>query len=110
AALLYRPKKFHPLPPVRPIFRRPANFTISISREGVRLDRKHRLIPHLHYHRLPAIEARSVHTYRLSGKKPENRQRLKPSLSKPFLLSIYGDAILSRQIVKGRKGSDIVGT
>src|SRR5437660_7485551 len=45
--------------------------------------------------RLPAIEARSVHTYRLSGKKPANRQRLKPSLSKPFLLSIYGDAILS---------------
>lgn len=108
--MLFRPEEIHTRSPVRPIFRGPANFTISISREGVRLDRKHRLIPHLHYHRLPAIEARSVHTYRLSRKKPANRQRLKPSLSEPFLLSIYGDAILSRQIVKGRKGSDIVGT
>jgi hypothetical protein len=108
--MLFRPEEIHTRSPVRPIFRGPANFTISISRECVRLDRKHRLIPHLHYNRFPAIQARSVHTYRLSGKKPANRQRFKPSLSEPFLLSIYGDAILSGQTVKGRKGSNIVGT
>ena len=74
AGMLFRPEEIHTRSPVRPIFRGPTNFTISISREGVRLDRKQRLIPHLHYHRLPAIEARGVYTYGLSGKKPANRQ------------------------------------
>ena len=66
--MLFRPEEVHTRSPVGPTLRRPAKSAIGVAHQSVWLNRKHFLISHLYDDRLPAIEARSVHTHHLSGK------------------------------------------
>ncbi|OGP77641.1 MAG: hypothetical protein A2V86_06475 [Deltaproteobacteria bacterium RBG_16_49_23] len=45
---------------------------------------------------------------RLPGKKPADRQRFKSSLAEPFLLTLNGNTVLRREVVKGSERSDKV--
>jgi hypothetical protein len=50
---------------------------------------------------LAAIETGKIHRHRLTGEKPADRQRFKGSLAEPFLLTVDGDPVLGRKVVKG---------
>ena len=66
--MLFRPEEIHARSPVGPTFRRPANLAVGIAHYRLGLNRNDRLIAHLYHDRLRAVEARSVHAHRLSGK------------------------------------------
>jgi hypothetical protein len=55
---------------------------------------------------LSAIQARGIDANRFAGKKPADRQRFKTSLAEPFLLTIDGNSVLGREIIKRSKGSN----
>jgi hypothetical protein len=50
-----------------------------------------------------AIQAGGIDPDCFSRKEPADRQRLKPSLAKPLLLSIDGNSVLGREIVERGK-------
>jgi len=56
--------------------------------------------------RLTAIQAGGIDLNRFPRKKPADRQRLKRSLAKPFLLTVDSDSELRGEIVKRCEGSD----
>jgi hypothetical protein len=57
-----------------------------------------------------AIQARGIDANRFAGEKPADRQRFKPSLAEPFLLTIDGNAVLGREIIKRSKGDNEIRT
>jgi hypothetical protein len=67
--------------------------------------------PILHFHtdRFSAVQAWSIDLDRFSWKKPADRQRLERSLGEPFLLTVDGNPVLIRKIVKWRHGYDEIG-
>jgi hypothetical protein len=60
-------------------------------------------VPNLNLYRLSTIQTRRINLNCLPGKKPADRQRLKSSLAKPFLLTIDGNAVLIGKVVKRSK-------
>jgi len=63
-------------------------------------------IPNLHLYGLSAIEARGIDSNRFAGKKPADRQRFKGSLAEPFLLTVDGDPVLGRKVIKRSEGGN----
>jgi hypothetical protein len=68
----------------------------------------HRPILNFHVHRHTAIQAGSVDLNQFPRKEPANCQRLKTSLTKPFLLALYCDPVLGGQVAEGGKAANIV--
>jgi hypothetical protein len=62
----------------------------------------------LHGYWETAVEAGSIDLHRFTWKEPADRQRFKPSLAEPFLLTLDGDPVLSGQVVEGSEGGDVV--
>ncbi len=60
-------------------------------------------VTHNYRHRLTAIQAWRIDPNLFIGEYPADRQGFKPSLGKPLLLSLNGNAVLRGQIVKGGK-------
>lgn len=56
--------------------------------------------------RFTAIQTGRVYLNRLARKEPADRQRFERSLAEPFLLSLNGDPVLVREVVKGRHGNE----
>jgi hypothetical protein len=59
--------------------------------------------------RQPAIQTGGIDPNCFSREKPADCQRLEGSLTEPLLLAVDRQAILSREIVEGGKGDDIIG-
>lgn len=104
--MLFRPEEIHPPSAKGDAFARTADGTVGVTHHRVGLDGEDLLVSHLDHERLSAIQAQSIHSNRLVGEQPADRQRFKPSLGEPFLMTLDGDAVLCGQIVERRKGGD----
>jgi hypothetical protein len=63
----------------------------------------------LNMNRFTTIETYRINSYRLTRKKPADRQRFKRSLAKPLLFAVNGQAVIGRQIIERGKGYDVIG-
>lgn len=99
----FRPEEVHARSSVGSIVCRPTNRAVSITDDRLRLCREQFLILHLYHYGLSAIQAGCINSNCFTGYKPAHGQRFKPSLGEPFLLIIYGDAILGGLIIERRK-------
>jgi len=101
--MFFRPEEVHARSAIRTGFLRTAHFTIHVTNDCLRLNEEYFFILHFNHHGLSAVQTVGVETHYLTGKKPANRQRFESSLGEPFLLSVYGNAILGRLVVEGWK-------
>jgi hypothetical protein len=65
---------------------------------------------YIHPQGQPAIQTGGIDPNRFSREKPANCQRFKGSLAEPLLLAVDRQAILSREVVEGGKGDNIIGS
>ncbi len=66
-------------------------------------------VAHNNAHGLTAVQTGGVDLNRFTREDPADRQGFEASLSKPFLLPVDRDAVLCRQVVEWREGSDQIG-
>ena len=106
--MLFRPEEVHARSAIGTGFDRTAHLTVGVTHDGFGLNGEKVFILHLNHHGLSAVQTVGVQTHLLAGKQPANRQRFEASLGEPFLLAVYGHAVLGRLVVEGWKGSDPV--
>ena len=104
--MLFRPEEIHSPSAKGTVFARSADGTVGVAHHRVGLDGKGLLVSHLDHERLSAVQAQSIDPNRLVGEQPADRQRFKPSLGEPLLMTLDGDAVLCGLIVERRKGGD----
>ena len=101
--MLFRPEEVHARSTIGSGLKGPADLTVGITDNGLRLDGEEFLILHFHYHRLPTIQTVGLKMHFLAGEEPADRQRFETSLGEPFLFTVYGDAVLGGLVVEGRE-------
>ena len=103
--MLFRPEKMDAVSRVRPIFSPFADREINIATDFIRALRFNSAVSYLDLHRFATVQTGRVNLNCLPFEHPADRQGFKPSLGKPFLLAIDGQAILGRQIIeRGKRG------
>ena len=107
--MLFRPEEIHATSTPGAILRRTADFAATISNHRVAIGSQDATVLHLNMHRFTTIQTGGCNVDRFTRKQPADCQRFEASLGKPLLLPVDGDAILRWQIVKRRKGDDVIG-
>jgi hypothetical protein len=102
--MLFRPEEIHSASSVRPVFHPFPQRDCNITHYSRGFDFHDIPIREFHGHGIAAIQTHSINSDGLPRKQPANCQRFKSSLTKPFLLAVNGDPVLSRDITEGRKG------
>jgi hypothetical protein len=107
--MLFRPEEVHGASglgePIQPLCERHR----YIGHDTLGFGFYYRAILDFHVQRCAAIQAGGADLNYFPWKEPANCQRLKTSLAKPFLLTLYGDAVLGGQVAERCKTTDIVG-
>ena len=109
ANILLRPEEIHGASGIGDVFEPVSKGNAGIGDQAFWFSVQHRAVLHFHSDRRAAIKARRIDPDRLSRKKPADRQRFEPSLAEPFLLAVYCDTVLGREVVKGGKRGDVIG-
>ena len=73
-----------------------------------RLTRHHIAISHLNGDRLITVGANRVYPDQLTRKQPAHGQRLRSSLTEPFLLVVHADSVLVGLVGERADGDDVV--
>ena len=101
--MLFRPEDVHGASGIGDVVEPLGEWNSYVSYYPLRVGAKENAVSYLHMEWLPAIQTGGIYTDYLSRKKPADCQRLKRSLTEPFLRAINRDAILGRKVVKRGK-------
>ncbi len=107
--MFFRPEEVHGASAVRQVFEPFPKRYRSVSDQTLGVGAPYDPIFHFHPNGRPAIQTKGINGHGLSFKEPADRQRFKPSLSKPLLLSLNRDPVLGGKVVERGEGNDVTG-
>ena len=108
--MLFRPEEVHGASGIGNILRPPPIRYGHIPHKAFGFGTQDFPVADLHAYREATVKTGSIDLHRFTRKEPADRQRFKPSLPKPFLLTVDGDPVLGGEVVKGSKRGDVVRT
>jgi len=106
--VLFRPEEIHGTSAITRVFPPFPQRYRRVPHPTFRFGTPYYPVFHLHSNWFFTIKTRSIDPYCFSFEEPADRQRFKPSLTEPLLLSFDCDPVLGRLIVERGKGSDKV--
>jgi hypothetical protein len=106
--MFLRPKEIHGGSGIREVVEPLPKRHRGVSYKTFGIGALHLTIFHINFHRRSTIETRGIDLDDFSRKEPADRQRFKPSLAEPLLLSLDGDEILGWQVAERRERADVV--
>ncbi len=107
--MLFRPEEVHLPSSSGPVSGAGAPWRVGMANDCGRISGEQLAVEYLDVDGPVAVEAGRIDAHRPAGKEPADCQRFEPSLGKPLLLAIYGNAMLGWNVGKGREGCDPVG-
>jgi hypothetical protein len=107
--VLFRPKEIHCASGIREVVKPLPKRHRGVGHKTFGVGALQLTIFHFNFDRRSTIETRGIDLNDLSRKQPADRQRFKPSLAEPLLLSLDADAVLGGQVAERRERADVVG-
>ncbi len=92
--MLFRPEEIHGASGSREVVEPFPKGNSHVTRYPLRLDAKDVPIANFYANGEITIQTWAIDSNHFSRKEPADGQRLKPTLSEPLLLTIYGDSVL----------------
>src|SRR5512143_3635161 len=105
--MLFRPEDVHRASSIGGILKPFPEGHGHISHKIPGISPKNLPIANFYLNRKPAIQTRGIDPYCFPGEEPADCQRFEGSLTKPSLLSVNGDSVLSGKVVERGKRGDI---
>jgi hypothetical protein len=107
--MFFRPEEIHGASGVREVAEPILGSNGGVSDQSLRSRAPYLTILHFKQDRRTTIETWCIDPDDFARKKPADRQRFKPSLAEPLLLTIDCDAVLCGKVVKRWKRGNIIG-